>query len=145
MVDGLLESRGPESFETVVDEARRVLDELGLRTARQEIHEALRDLSRRPDPDITGAIQHAMAGLECVARELAGSKATLGEVLKQNPDLLPKPLDDAISKMWGYASERGRHLREGRAPSRSEAELVVGVAAATCAYLSAKIRGEQST
>jgi len=29
-------------------------------TARGEIHEALGDLSRRPAPDITGAIQHAM-------------------------------------------------------------------------------------
>lgn len=143
MVNGLLESRGPEAFEAGVAAAREVLDDAELPTARQEIHEALRDLSRRPEPDITGAIQHAMAALECTAREAAGDvRATLGEILKRHPDLFPKPLDDGVSKLWGYASETGRHLREGRVPSRAEAELVVGVAASACTYLATRLREE---
>jgi hypothetical protein len=137
---GLLESRGPESFEAAVDTARSSLEESGLTTARKEIHESLRDLSRRPDPDLTGAVYHAMAALECTAREVVGDeRATLGEVLKRYPGLFPKPLDDALSKMWGYASERGRHLREGGTPSRAEAELIVGVAASACNYLASKM------
>ncbi len=141
MVNGLLESRGPEAFATAVDTARDKLAQAGLSTARQEIHEALRDLSRRPEPDLTGAIQHAMAALECTAREATGeARATLGEVLKRHPDLLPKPLDEAVSKLWGYASEMARHLREGRTPTRPEAELLVGVASSSCTYLAAKIR-----
>ncbi len=142
IVDGLLESRGPEAFEAAVGAAREALTAGALPTAGQEIHEALRDLSRRPAPDVTGAIQHAMAALECTAREAVGDpRATLGEILKRNPDLLPKPLDDGISKLWGYASETGRHLREGRLPSRAEAELLVGVAASSCTYLTARLRG----
>jgi len=138
MVDGHLESRGPESFEAVVAAAREVLGEADLPTARQEIHEALRDLSRRPEPDVTGAIQHAMVALECTAREAAGDpRATLGEIIKRYPDLLPKPLDVGVSRLWGYASEFGRHVREGRVPGRAEAELVVGVAASVCTYLAA--------
>jgi DNA (cytosine-5)-methyltransferase 1 len=43
---------------------------------------------------------------------------------------VPKPLDEALSKVWGYASERARHVLEGRNPNRQEAELVVGLAAA---------------
>lgn len=83
-----------------------------------------------------------MAALECTAREAVGDpRATLGEILKRSPDLLPKPLDDGISKLWGYASETGRHLREGRLPSRAEAELLVGVAASACTYLTARLRG----
>jgi hypothetical protein len=141
MVDGLLESRGPEAFVAVVDAGRNTLNEARLPTARQEIHEALRDLSRRPEPDLTGAIQHAMAALECTAREAAGDpRATLGEVLKRYPDLLPKPIDEAVSKLWGYASEMARHLREGRAPARPEAELLTGTAASLCTYLAEKIR-----
>jgi hypothetical protein len=133
LMDGMLESRGPEAFEVAVDTARSSLGQSGLSTARQEIHESLRDLSRRPEPDLTGAVQHAMAALECIAREIVGNKrATLGEVLKQYPDVFPKPLDEALSKMWGYASEMARHLREGRTPSRAEAELIVGVAASAC-------------
>ncbi len=134
--DGHLESRGPEAFEVAVDSARTALDAAGLATARREIHEALQDLSRRPEPDVTGAVQHAMAGLECAAREITGDhRATLGDILKRHPTLVPKPLDESLSKMWGYASEMARHIREGRTPSRPEAELVVGVAAATCTYL----------
>jgi len=142
MVNGLLESRGPEAFEAAVGAARETLAAAELPTVRQEIHEALRDLSRRPEPDVTGAIQHAIAALECTAREVVGDqRATLGKVLKRYPDLFPKPLDEGISKLWGYASETGRHLREGRVPSRPEAELLVGVAATVCTYLTAKTRG----
>lgn len=143
LVDGWLESRGPEAFEAAVDSARSSLDQSQLPTARQEIHEALRDLSRRPESDLTGAVQHAMAALECTARETVGDKrATLGTILKGYPDVLPKPIDEALSKMWGYASGMGRHLQEGQTPSRAETELIVGVAASACNYLASKIRRE---
>jgi len=141
LVNGQLESRGPEGFKSAVDTARESLQAAELPTARGEIHEALRDLSRRPDPDLTGAIHHAMGALECTARTCTGDlKATLGEILKQFPDLFPKPLDSALSQIWGYASEMARHIREGRIPKYAEAEMVVGVAAAACTYLAAKIQ-----
>ena len=130
-------TRGTEAFEATVHVAVESLDAAGRQTARNEIHEALVDLSRRPEPDVTGAIQHGMAALECVAREACGDpKATLGDILKRHPDLIPKPLDASVEKAWGYASEMGRHIREGRQPDRKEAELVVGLAAALSTYLS---------
>lgn len=108
----------------------------GRATASGEIHQALVDLSRRPDPDITGAIQHALAALECVARDLTGEpKPTLGEILKRHPDLIPVPLDESVKKAWGYASERGRHLREGRDPDMVESELIVRLASVVTTYL----------
>lgn len=66
------------------------------------------------------------------------SEATLGEVIKRNPGLLPKPLDQAVEKAWGYASETGRHLREGDSPAYDEAELIVGLSGAVCRYLARK-------
>ncbi len=138
--DGRIEVRGPEVFEAVVRPTADRLDSAGLTIASREIHEALRDLARRPEPDVTGAIQHAMAAIECVARQASGNpKATLGEILSRYPDLVPRPLDAALEKAWGYASEVGRHLREGRVPSYSEAELVVMTSAATAAYLERKL------
>ncbi len=129
LVDRRIQIRGPESFEVAVKQSNDVLLASGRQIASHEIHEALVDLSRRPTPDITGAIQHAMAALECVARDVAGEpKATLGELLKKHPELLPAPLDNALSKIWGFASEQGRHLRENEAPDIKEAELVVGLA-----------------
>jgi hypothetical protein len=80
-----------------------------------------------------------MGALEAVARDLSGlHKATLGEVLKRNPSLLPKPLDSALSQVCGYASNEARHVEEGCEPSREEAELLVGLAAVVATYLTKK-------
>jgi hypothetical protein len=93
------------------------------------------------DPNYRGAIFHGMGALECVARDLAGDqKLTFGEVLKRRPDLLPKPVDEALSKLWGYASNEARHVEEGREPTREDAELMVGIAAAVATYLTRKNR-----
>src|SRR5574338_667404 len=139
LVDGQVVTRGTEAFENVVNAAARALKDSGRPTAASHIHEALQDLSRRPKADLPGAIYHAMAALEAVARNLSGdSKATLGEVLKRHPNLLPKPLDTALSQVWGYASNEARHVKEGRDPEREQAELVVGLAAVVATYLSKK-------
>lgn len=139
LVDGELLVRGPEAFEESVRAARSTLEDRGHDTAQREINEALRDLSRRPEPDLTGAVQHAMAALECVAREVTGDRnATLGEILKKHPNLFPRPVDQALGKLWGYASEYGRHLREGREPDEAEAELVVGLASVAATYAAKK-------
>ena len=118
---------------------RPCLENAGHRTAAKEIHEALADLSRRPKPDATGAVQHAMAALECAAGDVTGdARATLGEIIKKNPGLFQPPLDQAMEKVWGYTSQWGRHLREGREPSPEEAELVVGLASVMATHLTRK-------
>lgn len=136
LADGQIMMRGSEIFEDSTRDAIRALDATERSTARDEIHEAISDLSRRPEPDTTGAIQHALAALECVARDITGdSKATLGDILKRYPQLVPAPLNVSIQKAWGYASEHGRHLREGRKPKEEEAELLVGIASVVAIYL----------
>ena len=140
IIDGIIQTRGPELFESSVHIARTALESSGKKTASRELHEALLDLSRRPQPDLTGAIHHAMAALECIARDVCEDpKATLGDIMKKYPHLMPNPLNDVISKSWGYASETGRHLREGREPKREEAELVVGLSATCVTYLVNKL------
>ena len=137
LINGEIVTRGTETFESTVRGAVEVLEMNRRPTARDEIHEALIDLSRRPEPDLTGSIQHAMAALECVARGICGDeKATLGEVIKRYSGIIPKPLDESVAKAWGYASEMARHIREGRKPDRKEAELIVGLAATVATYLS---------
>jgi len=137
--NGKIESRGSEGYEEIISKTDNALLQAGMNTARSELHEAFSDISRRPNPDITGAIQHSMASLECVAREACGDpKATLGEIINRYKDLIPPPLDQAITKAWGYASENARHIREGRDPSYEEAELIVGICASVSTYLSSK-------
>jgi hypothetical protein len=143
--DGIIEVRGTEAFETVISTSREALVETGRDTAQKEIHEALQDLSRRPEADLTGALQHALAALECVARDVTGErKPTLGQLLTKYPGLIPSPVDKAIEKIWGFASEQGRHLREGEDPGEAEVELAVVVAAAMATYLVRKHQ-ERST
>lgn len=141
VVDGEVRVRGTAMFEAQVERADAALGDLEAATARRELDEALKDLSRRPNPDLTGAVQHAMAAMECLAREVTGSeKATLGEIIKKT-DLLPRPVDDAVAKMWGYASQVARHVAEGSDVSTEEAELAVGLAATVVSYLAAKSQG----
>jgi hypothetical protein len=139
IAEGRLEVRGDELFEQSLHRADEELNACGFVTATNELRESLRDLSRRPEPDVTGAIQHSMAALECVARSVCGDeKATLGEILKRHRGVIPRPLDEAVAKLWGFASENARHVSEGRGPSFAEAELLVGVVASTVTYLTKK-------
>lgn len=61
---GQIEVRGPESFEEAVHGACGALEDTGRTTAAGELHEPILDLSRRPEPDVTGAVQHGMAAVE---------------------------------------------------------------------------------
>jgi hypothetical protein len=141
LLDGEIVNRGSEAFETAVKTAAAELKRDERPTAASHIHESLQALSRRPEPDLGGAVYHAMGSLECVARDITGdSKATFGEILKHYPGLLPKPVDDALAKIWGYASNEARHVAEGREPDREEAELIVGLSAAVATYLTRRNR-----
>ena len=136
VVGGVIEVRGPEAVQSTIEGAIATLKDAGKTTAANELKEALHDLSRRPEPDITGAIQHAGAALECVAREASGDpKRTLGAIVAKYPDLLPKPLDNAVEQIWGYVSNQGRHLKEGDDARHDVAYLVTGLAAAIAAFM----------
>jgi AbiJ N-terminal domain 4 len=139
--DGLIQARGDDGFEAVVAGATEALAAAGMATAHNELQEALKDISRRPHADATGAVQHSMAALECVAKDVTGEpKATLGDILSRHATVVPRPLDQAVHKVWGFASDRARHVREGQALDRPEAQLVVGLAAALANYLLQKAR-----
>lgn len=141
LVSCRLEMRGTEVFEQAVREGQQELYRQGRLTAAGELHEAIQDLSRRPSPEITGAIQHAMAALECVARDACTSKDTLGDLIRRHPELFPKPVDQIVEKAWGYTSNFGRHLQEGRPPAFEEAELMVGISGVLCRYLAKRTAG----
>lgn len=148
LVKGEITYRGSESFEAELRKAGSVLADAGLQTSASELRKAIDDLSRRPEADITGAVQHSLASLECAAREVTGStdgKETLGPVLKKNPGLVPPPLNEVAMMIFGFGSNHGRHLREGKEPAFEEAELLVGLSAAISTYLSRKFKPSTGT
>ncbi|HEV2597732.1 AbiJ-NTD4 domain-containing protein [Sphingopyxis sp.] len=133
MDNGRIVVRGSEAFALATRDAVSIMQESGKPTAANEVHEALKDISRRPAADVTGAIQHAMAALECVAREIDNSSDTLGKIIGRLG--VPAPLDGALHQLWGFASQQGRHIQEGRDPTFEDAELVVTVSSAVSVYL----------
>jgi hypothetical protein len=106
-------------------------------TAATELEKALAALSHRPEPDTRDAVRCAAGALEALARDITGERtATLGELLKRHGDkLLAPPLKIAFEKIWGYCSDRARHVDEHNAPTLEDAILVVGLVGAAVAYL----------
>ena len=134
LVAGKVQYRGLDSFGHATREAANVLQDAGKPHAAKEISEAIQDISRRPTPDITGAVQHAMAALESTARDFTGKhNQTLGQLV---PNLkLKAPLDKAITYLWGYASNEARHGSENSNLTALDAELIVVISCALCAFL----------
>jgi hypothetical protein len=126
--------RGDETFQLATAEAAKNLKGSGRKNAATEIEEAIRDISRRPDPDITGAIAHSMNAMECLAQDILGkNNGTLGKMAKHLD--LPSPLDDVVFKLYGYATQNGRHVSESSNPASEDAELYVHIACALCSFL----------
>jgi hypothetical protein len=139
LVKGEIVMRGADGFEAAVKTAQATLEESGRPSASREIHEALEALSWRPEPDLRGAVYHTMGSLECLARAITGDpRATLGEILKKHPDLLPSPLHEALSKVGGSALIEAHHFNQDQKPKLEEAELLVGLAATVATYWSKK-------
>ena len=106
MTDGQILYRGSETFTETTREAGALLAQTGRSAAANEIHEALRDISRRPEPDVTGAIQHAIAALESTARDVTGEpNLTLGRLV---PRLGLAPPWIRLSKSSGLMLQTGR-------------------------------------
>lgn len=135
MEGGRINARVDDAGESAVHTALKLLKEAGLVTSAAELGKAREDISRRPAPDITGAIQHLGAAMECCMRDVCGDNATMGDLLKRYPNRFPQAIKPAVTSIWGYASEMGRHLREGREPGMAEAVFALEMTAAAINYL----------
>lgn len=125
--------RGDADFEEAVTSSQEALSLTGFDVAAKEIREALGDLSRRPDADLTGAIHHALGALEATARYVSGTNESLTKLASKIG--LPSPLDIALEKMWGFSSNFGRHVSPTKVPSQEDAQLIVHLSSAYCRYL----------
>ena len=141
LVDGEVTYRGDKAFEHISHAAPRQLDQAELGKASSELKEAFIDLSRRPNPDLSGAIHHAEMAVECVMQRACGNHKKFSHLVKDLHErgAIPTPLNTAVEKLWGYASQYGRHGVEDKDPHADDVELVVHVAAAVAGYLSKKV------
>ena len=78
---------------------------------------------------VTFLHKHSNAATECCIEPVISG---LG---RRDKSLIASPLNDVVTKIFGFASIKGRHLQEGNDPTYEEAELVVHLSAAICTYL----------
>jgi hypothetical protein len=136
MALGQFERRGAILEDKLLRDAEEQLRATGRQTSANELQKAISDLSKMPSPDITGAVQHTGAAIECLARELCGDPTlTLGEIIKKHDRLFPGAYRKLAEGIWGIASNQGRHLTEGGEPNIDQAMLLVGVVAPLCSFL----------
>jgi len=143
---GKIEVRGGPLASTSVAAAARLVSEAGWPNTLRELEQARVDLARRPDPDVTGVVQHGSAALESVVREITGSSQTLGQAAKQidferYPPVLREVLHAVLTKLYGYASSDhggGRHGSETIQVDRADAALFLGMVGCAIEYLMAK-------
>lgn len=145
MVEARFQVRGEDAVQVVLDAALADVAQSGVSVAPKEMREAIANLSRRPEPDLSGAVHHAIGSLEAIARHCTGAPYSgLGEIVKKYPGLLGEPLNTAVAKLWGYSSEQARHVREGRRLDRDEVELAVGAAVVVASFLLRRLRSPSS-
>ncbi|MFA5704384.1 MAG: hypothetical protein WC982_12820 [Advenella sp.] len=137
LVNGKLECRNPEALEQTIKTSIEDLKKDEKLTSSNQLHEALKCLSRRPVPNNVGAIFHSFNALEGVVREFSGgSTSALGTMLKNNKEIFPIQLGEAITKLYAFANNEGaRHGKENVVPKLEEAQLVVGICATLSTYL----------
>jgi hypothetical protein len=128
-----------DAYKQILDIARLTLEKQGFSRSAEEMKLAIENLSKTPEPNLTGAVRHAVGALEAVAREVTGDrKVTLGKIAARHPETFPGQLSQVVSKIWGYSSEFARHVREDRELHWEESQLVVGLSAALVTYLAQK-------
>jgi hypothetical protein len=143
---GKIEMRGGPLASPSIADACRLVSDAGWPNTLRELEQARADLGRRPEPDVTGVVQHGSAALESVVRQITGSAQSLGQAAKrldysQYPPVLRDVLETVLNKLYGYASSDrggGRHGSETIQIDRADAALFLGMVSCAIEYLMAK-------
>lgn len=131
--EGKVLYRGEPSFESITKETVVQLSISETEKSANEFKEAFTCLSRKPNPDLSGAIIRAMNGLECLINKIENNNKTLGDLIKHQL-FIKEPLKTGIEKLWAY-SQQARHIKEENQFTYQETELLVSVSAAVATYL----------
>jgi hypothetical protein len=139
--DGKVEKIGSGFTDARVKEARYLLKEPEFKGADKHFEKALKALNTRPNPDVENCIKDAVSAIESVARIMINDeKAMLSNIIKDmaKNGLIPKPLDEAIQKVYAYRGDQPgvAHGLVGTSKvTIHEAEFVLAMSAAIIIYL----------
>ena len=104
----IVEITSEEEIKTV----ETALSESGV-TVSHHLNEALKLLSKRPEPDSRNSIKESISAVEAFCREKTGEN-TLGKALdklESNGIVIHKMLKDAIEKLYAYTNQKDTGIR----------------------------------
>lgn len=131
--EGKVVYRGDSSFEQITKSNLEQLDISETEKSAKEFKEAFACLSRRPEPDLIGAVTRAMSGLECLIKRIENSNLTLGKLIQDQTNI-KEPLKTGVEKLWAFA-QSARHPKELNELNYQETELLVSISSAVATYL----------
>ena len=148
--EGKVEKTGSGFIDARVKEARYLLKEPEFKGADEHFEKALKALNTRPNPDVENCIKDAVAAIESAGRIIVNDeKALLSDIIKEmaKNKIIPKPLDEAIQKIYAYRGDQPGVAHGSVAPSKvtiDEAEFVLAMSAAIIIYLVKKRHNVQN-
>lgn len=138
----IVEITSEEEIKTV----ETALSESGV-TVSHHLNEALKLLSKRPEPDSRNSIKESISAVEAFCREKTGEN-TLGKALdklESNGIVIHKMLKDAIEKLYAYTNQKDTGIRhalmedDGKyVPSLDEAIFMLVTCSSFINYLGKK-------
>ena len=141
MRKGKIEKVGSGFVDAQVKEARYLLKEPEFKGADEQFEKAIKHLNIRPNPDVENCVKDAVGAIESVGRIIVNDdKALLSDIIKDmtNNGIIPKPLDQAIQKLYAYRGDQpgvAHGLVGASKVTIDEAELVLAMSAAIIIYL----------
>ena len=139
--DGKVEKVGSGFIDSQIKEARYLLKEQEFKGADTQFEKAIRALNVRPNPDVENCVKDAVSAIESVGRIIVNDeKALLSNIIKDlaRKDVIPKPLDEAIQKIYAYRGDQpgvAHGLVGASKVTVDEAEFVLAMSAAAITYL----------
>ena len=127
-----------------------MLKEPEFKGADQHFEKAIKALNVRPNPDVENCVKDAVSAIESVGRIIVNNdKALLSDIIKDmaKNELIPRPLDEAIQKIYAYRGDQGgiTHGLVGESKvTIDEAGFVLAMSAAIIIYLVKKRESVQN-
>jgi len=139
--DGKVEKVGSGFIDAQIKEARYLLKEPEFKGADTQFEKAIKAINIRPNPDVENCVKDAVGAIESVGRIIIGDeKALLSDIIKDMvaKGTIPKPLDQAIQKIYAYRGDQPGVAHGLVGPSKvsiDEAEFILAFSAAAIIYL----------
>lgn len=115
-----------------------------LKSVKAHLEKSMAKLADKPNPDFSNSIKESLCAVETLCQIIVGSKASLGQTLKEidKKITIPESLKQGYMKLYGYGSSEGGIRHGGNSsqnlPNLEEAKYMLVSCSAFVNYLIVK-------